>query len=226
MFPWVILRLWSLAGAFSVLFGAKTPTELVSVFVLLHCQLLHNSSTESMHRQAMKALNTHTLICTHIKSVRLFLKTHAHCPSPSSFLKHTHPQVLTQRHTDSAPFGHIFSLLCQGVRATCHSMNALSLMWLHQFVRVFAEEAISVHTWSPKSVHLQNMSVFVHGWILICVFESVFHKVFLSVINNRESWIEKWKQSNWQSHLWWFGLLNTENQLGGSGAWGARRERT
>lgn len=54
------------------------------------------------------------------------------------------------------------------------------------------------------------------------VYLKVFWKVCLSVINNRESWIWKWKQTDWQSHLWWFGLLNTENQLGGSGAWGVR----
>lgn len=62
------------------------------------------------HTQAHAHMHAHK-ICLSLS------ETYTCCPSPFSFLKHTHSQMLTHRNTDVASFGHIFSLLCQGVLA-------------------------------------------------------------------------------------------------------------
>lgn len=148
------------------------------------------------------------------------MQTHTvHLPFPFTHIhKHSH----THTPWCSPLWSYILFALsgCAGWPA----LNALKLLryvctCLHSYV--FAVEAqMCIHD------HLKVLyRIFcMYGWhvlILASIFESEFQKVCLPVINNRESW--KWKQSNWQSHLWWFGLLNTENQLGGSGAWGAQK---
>lgn len=143
MFPWVILQLWSLAWAFSVLFGAKTPTELVSVFVLLHCQ---NSSAESVQKQDMKALNTHrhTLTCTHIKSVSFWnTYTCKHTLSISLFLSQTH--TFTNAHTQKHWCNLLWSYILFAVSGCA---GWLASLWMH--------------------LHCSNICV--HACISLCVF--------------------------------------------------------
>lgn len=147
----------------------------------------------------------HTHTCTHIKSVCLFLKhihmqTHTvHLPFPfSSIHKNSHTDTLMQ------PPLVIYSLCCVRVCwLTCFPLNECNMP---ASVCVFAEEAlVCIH--DHLRVFLCRTCLCVYMSWFSSVYVSVFQKVFLSVINNRESWIQKWKQSNWQSRLWWFGLF-------------------
>lgn len=104
---------------FSVLFGAKTPTELISVFVLLHCQ---NSSAVSCAKARYEGFEQ-TYACTH-----------KICPSLSYFLKHaqTHTvHLLSQTHISKNTHTYslvIYSLCCVRVCwLTGFSLNALCI---------------------------------------------------------------------------------------------------
>lgn len=143
-FPWVILVLWSLERAFSVLSGAETLTELVSLSVVLHC---HSSSAESVQRQNMKALNTHrhtythsqnqsvsfwnTYICKHTLSIFIFLSQTYHIH------KHSHTDTLKKS---------LWSYILFAVS------GCAGCLWtyLHSVCTHACRESISVHIWSPK----------------------------------------------------------------------------
>lgn len=148
--------------------GSKKK-KLVSVFVLLYCQ---NSSAESVQRQNMKALNTHThtrtRICTHSQSLS---QTHTvHLPLPFS-----NAHILKYRHT--APFGHIFSLLRQGVLFDLSPFECAFTVCACVLAHI---RGLHVHTRSPK----QNISVYLRldSYPSMCIFQ----KVLSSFINNWE----------------------------------------
>lgn len=174
MFPWVILQLWSQAWAFSVLFGAKTPTELVSVFVVLHCQ---SGCVESVQKQDMKALNTHTYTYTHkiclpLSDTHIHTQTHTvHLPFPTSNT-HIHKYSLT----DTLLWSYILFAV-----SGCAGSLWMHLRWsgmcarLHQCVRLsVCRRSLSVHSWSPKSSSASGRTR------LVCTFESVLESLLVS----------------------------------------------
>ena len=113
-----------------------------------------------------KALNTHTHARSHAHTLSLsvsFWNTDAntHCPSP--LCKHTHPQMLSHRQTDAAPFGHIFSLLCQGVLADLPLFEcSATLVCVCLCVCVWVSRG-SGHMWSPKSSYRTCLRVLLSG---------------------------------------------------------------
>ena len=140
-----------------------------------------------------KALNTHTHARSHAHTLSLsvsFWNTDAntHCPSP--LCKHTHPQMLSHRQTDAAPFGHIFSLLCQGVLADLPLFECSATLVCVCLCVCVCEWAEEVGICDHLRVHTE----------LVCVYSCLdprpsiwgFHKVCLSVMNNRESRV--WKR--------------------------------
>lgn len=132
---------------------------------------------QSVQRQDMKALNTHTYAHTHMHA-RTHAHTHSHahikiclslsemhanthCPSPFSF--HTHPQTFTHTHALMQPPLVIYSLCFVRVCwLTCLECTKTAAVCVHMpaFVCV-CSGSTNVHTWSPKS-SLQNL---LHVWL-------------------------------------------------------------
>lgn len=119
----------------------------------------------------------------------------------SNTCTHTHSCKNTLRRTEPVPFGHIFSLLCHGVLVgfECTCAHVCVCVFLYRCV---CKESVKVSY--MDSGLLQNMSSCKTCLDSCLYIEARISKSFLSVINNRESWIRKWEQSNWQSFLWWF----------------------
>lgn len=204
MFPWVILQLWSWAWAFFVLFGEKkkTPTELVSVFVLLYC---HSSS--SVCAVAKYDGFEHTCLKSISFSNTYTFKHTVHLPSP---LSDTH--VHRYAHSDT-PIQPLCSYILFAVSGCAGWLLSL---WM-------------------RAACVQNRCMCAYMYVLykthLCAClsgfsSSVCFRKFSCSIWIMERWIGEWNQSNWQLSLWWFDLLSTENQLGGSGAWGAWQIRS
>lgn len=160
---------------------------------------------QSVPWQNTMALNTHawnpSLSQTH---------THLNTLSTSLLLSQTH--MYTDMHTPThryGPFAHIFSLLCQAVLADsslfeCAACVQNRCMCAYMYV-LYKTHLCACLSGFSSSVCFRKFSCSI--WIM-------------------ERWFGEWNQSNWQLSLWWFDLLSTENQLGGSGAWGAWQIRS
>lgn len=133
---------------FCIVGSIKTPTELVSVFVLMHCQ---NSSAESVQRQNMKALNANTHAHTHSLSTS---QTHTCKHTLSIFLCRSQTNLHAHADTLIQPPLVIYSLCCVRVCClTCLPLNVHSLC-------ASAEEAYACMRDHLRVCPVQNMSVF------------------------------------------------------------------